>query len=256
MRWDCNTRSLSISRLPRSLVCVCLSSSSVLSAQLPVSYGRQIAPLFALYCTGCHGISNPSSNFRVTQFAALRAGGDIGDDIVPGRPDSSVLVHLIEGRRGPRQRMPQDSAPLSSSQIALVRRWISEGAHNDAAESPCFEMRIPNVSLSSSAPLEIGARILSPAFLTLILRSSLPSRDLYLEEASVNMPRERANIAGSGDWIHWRLVRQQDWPSFATLILRLQYSSDRLDGTVLSAITGGRSEQRVSNMSSWNCPPP
>jgi mono/diheme cytochrome c family protein len=239
MRSDWNT-------LLRLSIWIFLSCGSVFSAQAPVSYGRQIAPLFALYCAGCHGLSNPSSGLRVTQFAALRAGGDMGDDVVPGRPEASTLMHLIEGKRGPRQRMPQDSAPLTAAQIALIRRWISEGAKNDRAESPCFEMRITSVTLSSSAPLEVSARLAAPAFLTLAL---LPN--LYQEEASVNAPKERANIAAPGEWIRWRLVREQAWPFSATVTLRIQYSIGSLDGTVLTA--GEQSSRKLVRMS---CPPP
>jgi hypothetical protein len=210
-----------------------------------VSYGRQIAPLFALYCTGCHGLSNPSSGFRVTRFAALQTGGNMGDDIVPGHPEASVLMDFMEGKRGPRQRMPQDSAPLTSAQIELVRRWIQEGATNDGIELPCFELRIPNVALSSSAPLEVSARIAAPAFLTLAL-----SPTLYREEASVNAPKERANIAAPGEWIHWRLNREQGWPSSVEVTLRIQYSTGPLDGTVLTA--GDRSTRELVRMS---CPP-
>src|SRR4051812_29496074 len=106
MRSDCNI-------FARVWICIsvfCLNSSTM---QNHVSYGRQIAPLFALYCAGCHGLSNPSSGFRVTRFAALQTGGNMGDDIVPGHPEKSVLMDLIEGKRGPRQRMPQNSAPLT-----------------------------------------------------------------------------------------------------------------------------------------------
>ena len=100
----------------------------------------------------------------------------MGDDIVPGHPEASVLMDFIEGKRGPRQRMPQDSAPLTTAQIELVRRWIQEGATNDGIELPCFELRIPNVALSSSAPLEVSARIAAPAFLTLALSPTLYRR--------------------------------------------------------------------------------
>jgi hypothetical protein len=179
---------------------------------------------------------------RVTQFAALRAGGDMGDDIVPGHPEASALMDFIEGKRGPRQRMPQDSKPLTAFQIAVIRRWISEGAQNDRAELPCFEMRIPGVALSSSEPLEVSARLAAPAFLTLAL---LP--DLYQEEASVNAPKERANIAAPGEWIHWRLVREQDWPSSVTVTLRIQYSVGPLDGTLLTA--GKQSARKLVRMS-------
>jgi hypothetical protein len=244
MRSDCNT-------LLRLLICISLFFCSVLLGQPPVSYGRQVAPLLALYCAGCHGLSNPSSNYRVTQFAALRAGGNIGDDIVPGRPEASALMDFIEGKRGSRQRMPRDSAPLTKAQIALVRRWIKEGAKNDGAGSPCFEMRISGVTLSSSAPLEVSARIPAPAFLTLAL-----SRTLYQEEASVNVPKQAANIAAPGEWIHWRLVREQDWPSSVAVTLRIQYFTRPPDGTVLTVRTPGQAEQSVRKFVRMSCAPP
>lgn len=239
----------------RLLLYGCLFGLASIAGESPVSYGRQIAPLFALNCAGCHGLSNPSSNFRVTQFAALRAGGNIGDDIVPGHPETSALLDFLEGRRGASQRMPQNSAPLRPEQITLIRRWIREGAQNDGAKSSCFEMRVPAVALSSAAPLQIRARISSPAFLVLSLRAAAPVRDLYLEEASVNAPKEAANIAAPGEWIRWSLRRERDWPSSADVILRLHYSSRSLDGSVLTTKTGGAKEQRISEFIRSTCSP-
>ncbi|HEY6987075.1 MAG TPA: hypothetical protein VH369_01760 [Bryobacteraceae bacterium] len=154
-------------------------------------------------------------------------------------------MDFIEGKRGPRQRMPQDSRPLTAFQIALVRRWIKEGAKNDGAESPCFELRIPNVPLVSSKPLEISARVAAPAFLTLSL-----SHTLYQEEASVNSPKERANIAAPDEWIHWRLLREPRWPPSVDVALRIQYAIGPLNGSILTA--GERGARELISMS---CPP-
>ncbi|HTF67897.1 MAG TPA: c-type cytochrome domain-containing protein, partial [Edaphobacter sp.] len=66
-------------------------------SQSRVSYGREIAPIFALHCNGCHGGSTPSSQFRVSTYPGLRSGGGLGDDIVPEFPDRSMLVKFIEG---------------------------------------------------------------------------------------------------------------------------------------------------------------
>ena len=52
--------------------------------------------------------------------------------VVPGEPDSSYLVHKLEG--GPAivgQRMPLNGPYLTAGQIAVVRRWIEEGAANN-----------------------------------------------------------------------------------------------------------------------------
>lgn len=151
--------------------------------------------------------------------------------------------------------MPQDSAPLSANQIALMRRWIVEGADNDHALSPCYELTISNVPLSSAVALEIGARMSSPAFLTLTLRSATPSPDLDIEEGSVNAPRERANNAAPGEWIRWKLRKEQSWPTSASVILRIQYASGGVDGSVLTARLGNAPEQRSSNLSRFSCGP-
>src|SRR5437660_1797868 len=120
MRWDSNMWSRHI----RPRVCaplgICILCLNDLTGQTRVSYGTQIAPLLALRCTACHSVSNPSSNFRVTQYPALLAGGNIGEDVVPGKPDSSALIEFLEGRRGPRQQMPQGSRPLSESELELI----------------------------------------------------------------------------------------------------------------------------------------
>lgn len=220
----------------------------------PVSYGRQIAPIFAFHCAGCHGLSNPSSNLRVTRFASLRAGGDVGDEIVPGHPKRSVLMDFIEGKRGPGQRMPQNSSPLSPQQIALIGRWISEGAENDNAEAPCFDLLIRRVPLTSSEPVQIRARITAASLVIMTVRDSLSGRELYVDEGSVKLPREAANMAKPGEWISRKLTREEDWPSSISLDLRMQYASAIPRDSVLIAATHGH-EQRTSNLLRSVCGP-
>jgi mono/diheme cytochrome c family protein len=208
-----------------------------------ISYGRQVAPIFALHCAGCHGLSNPSSNLRVTRFEGLRAGGDIGDEIVPGHPEESVLMDFIEGKRGPGQRMPQNSPPLSAEQIAVIRQWIQEGAKNDAATGACFDLRLPHVLLGKNGPVEIRVRIAKSALASITLRDPVSKRDLYVDEASVNSPRDASNAAAPGEWIARTLLPQQNWPSSGSLNVRIQYSA-------------GAPDQSTSKLLRSDCTPP
>jgi hypothetical protein len=61
-----------------------------------------------------------------------REGGYVnlvgGRLVVPGRPDQSKLVYLLRGIEV--TRMPPD-APLPDADVALIERWILEGAAND-----------------------------------------------------------------------------------------------------------------------------
>ena len=48
--------------------------------------------------------------------------------IVPGKPESSLIVQLIKA--GDKEhRMPQKAGPMKAADIALIERWISEGAN-------------------------------------------------------------------------------------------------------------------------------
>lgn len=210
--------------------------------------------MLALYCDGCHGLSNPSSGFRVTTFAGLRQGGDVGDDVVPGDPDRSMLVQFLEGRRGRGQQMPQGSRPLSARQIVMIRDWIKQGAEDDHAASPCYEFYLPAIPIAAGKPIEISCRISAPAFLRLSLNEAGTRRALHVEEASVNSPKELANIAAPDDPIHWTIVREQDWPSLIDVTLRVRYVDGPMNRSFVSTRTGyGRRTTKSARLLS--CPP-
>jgi mono/diheme cytochrome c family protein len=104
-------------------------------AAAPVSYERDVLPILRTSCHGCHGPRRTSGGLEMTTFDNLLSGGESGlPAIVPGNPDESYLVQQITPEGG-RAAMPQRGRPLAATQIALIRRWIQEGAVNDAAAS-------------------------------------------------------------------------------------------------------------------------
>src|SRR5947208_2041722 len=90
----------------------------------PVSYSKQIAPIFATSCNACHGGASPQSLLSMTTYAALMKGGRRGKEIVAGVPAKSLLVQYIEGTKQP--RMPIGGA-LKPAEITVIRKWIAEG---------------------------------------------------------------------------------------------------------------------------------
>ncbi len=120
-----------------SVVCVtaflgtfCLGNSAW-ADDAPVSYHGQIRPLIQAHCQGCHQPAKASGDYIMTAFDGLLSGGESDSPaVVPGKPDESYLLELITPEDGSAE-MPQDGEPLSAEQVALVRRWITEGAKND-----------------------------------------------------------------------------------------------------------------------------
>ncbi len=96
----------------------------------PVSYYKQIRPIFQGVCHGCHQPAKAKGDFVMTDFASLLKGGEEGEAIIPGKPEESNLVKLITVHEG-KAEMPPKEEPLSETQLALISRWIAEGAKDD-----------------------------------------------------------------------------------------------------------------------------
>ncbi len=125
---------------------VTASDESTEPAEPPlVSYYQDIRPIFQANCHGCHQPAKSKGRFVMTQFARLLAGGDGGEPaIVPGAPDSSLLVELITPIDGEAE-MPDKGSPLKRAEIDLVRRWIAAGAIDDtpANAQPQYDLAHP-----------------------------------------------------------------------------------------------------------------
>ena len=51
--------------------------------------------------------------------------------VIPGDPDSSNLLWLLDWRASPELRMPHGKKQLSLYDRTMIRRWIMEGARNN-----------------------------------------------------------------------------------------------------------------------------
>ena len=100
----------------------------------PVSYFKKIRPIFQANCQGCHQPARAKGGYVMTDFAKMLDGGESVADglhaIVPKDPDHSLLLKQITPDQG-KAEMPPKKAPLAEPDLALIRRWIAEGATDD-----------------------------------------------------------------------------------------------------------------------------
>lgn len=108
--------------------------ATVCADEPSVDYASQIKPLLTKNCSGCHGAKQQQVGLRVDFAKGLLDGGDSGPAIVPGESAKSLLVHAITGTEGASQ-MPPEGDKLSAVDIALIRRWIDEGAKSPSDET-------------------------------------------------------------------------------------------------------------------------
>lgn len=130
----------------------------------PVSYYKKIRPIFQAQCQGCHQPAKAKGGYVMTDFAKLLAGGECVKDgqqaIIPKDPENSLLVKQITPQ-GDQAEMPPKKAPLHSTEIELIRKWIAEGAVDDTpanarqridAEHPPVYQRPPVVTSLAFSP--------------------------------------------------------------------------------------------------------
>jgi Protein of unknown function (DUF1553)/Protein of unknown function (DUF1549)/Planctomycete cytochrome C len=95
----------------------------------PLDFSHDIRPILNQNCASCHGgVRQKSGVSFIFREEALGVGKSGRRTIVPGDPDASELIARITSK-DPDVRMPYHAAPLPPEQIALLRRWIKEGAN-------------------------------------------------------------------------------------------------------------------------------
>ncbi len=101
--------------------------SQVCAAQ-EVDYLKQIKPLLEAKCYACHGVLKQEGELRLETKSLILKGGDSGAAMVPGDVDNSLILERITEE--PDSRMPPEGegAKLKTEEIALLRRWIKQGA--------------------------------------------------------------------------------------------------------------------------------
>ncbi|MEN8774805.1 MAG: DUF1549 domain-containing protein [Akkermansiaceae bacterium] len=101
----------------------------------PVSFYQEIRPIFQANCVGCHQPSKDNGDYVMTDFKRLLAGGEDAVAVVPGKPEESYLIEEITPDATGDAEMPKKDDPLHEIEIALIRRWIQEGAKDDTPEN-------------------------------------------------------------------------------------------------------------------------
>lgn len=97
---------------------------------VPVSFAKDLRPLLNANCNACHKPDKSKAELDMTTYPSLMKGSKKGAVVVPGDPKKSKLLALCSG---PEPEMPPEGEgkPLTKDQLALVERWISQGAKDD-----------------------------------------------------------------------------------------------------------------------------
>lgn len=105
-----------------------IGCSAVLVVAAPIDFVRDVRPIFEAHCYDCHSGDTRKSGLRLdVKSAAVKGGDRHGPDIRPGKPEESPLIHFVT-TDDEDEIMPPKGGPLSGEEIAILTRWIAEGA--------------------------------------------------------------------------------------------------------------------------------
>ena len=90
-------------------------------------FTRDVQPIFANRCQGCHGSAQQLSGLRLDQSEAALKGGYSGVVIVPGNSTDSKLIARVSSTKK-NFSMPPVGAPLTAAEVSTLRTWIDGGA--------------------------------------------------------------------------------------------------------------------------------
>ena len=93
-----------------------------------IDFARDVQPILRQQCVGCHGPSQQMNGLRLDRRRDAMRGGSAGGVVIrPGNGEISPLFLKISGTSLGTQMPP--TGALKAEQIAILKRWIDEGAN-------------------------------------------------------------------------------------------------------------------------------
>jgi mono/diheme cytochrome c family protein len=92
----------------------------------PVDFAKDVQPIFAESCYGCHGPKRQEAGLRFDLKEDALKGSENGPVIRPGKSAESVVIHAVSWAG--ELKMPKKGDRLSAEQVGILRAWIDQGA--------------------------------------------------------------------------------------------------------------------------------
>ena len=143
---------LCVKDIVRLMAMICLISLVVFPLQAQekrkANYQDDLTPIFRESCFGCHNADKTKGGLNLASYATMMQGGGSGAAIAPGDPDASYLYQLVTHQSEP--HMPLNSPKLPDEKLAIIRRFIEEGALENSGSKAAVKKEHSELKLSGS----------------------------------------------------------------------------------------------------------
>src|SRR5436305_2659189 len=132
----------------RTLVLSAIFAVAAQAAEGP-SFAKDVAPILATNCSGCHSAGVKMGKLDLGNFEELKRV------VVPGKSAESRLYLLIAGKSQP--AMPLGGKPLAEGEVSIVQRWIDAGAiPPKPGEAMPVSAAVPDIKPRTAVKPEVG----------------------------------------------------------------------------------------------------
>jgi mono/diheme cytochrome c family protein/DNA-binding beta-propeller fold protein YncE len=122
--------------LPGAVIALFIPAGVRAEEPAPVSYYKDVRPIFQQHCNGCHQPAKPMGGYVMTSHADLLKPGERGKPgVVPGKAAESYLVAQIRPHDNGKAEMPKNRDPLNPVQVKQITDWVAQGAKDDTPAS-------------------------------------------------------------------------------------------------------------------------
>lgn len=101
-----------------------------------VRYSAHVQRILNDKCVSCHGADSAKAGLRLDDWTSLMVGAEQGEAVVPFDASNSRMIEMVTQLAGGPHPLDVGEEALTSDEIQLLRRWITEGAQNDDGDVP------------------------------------------------------------------------------------------------------------------------
>jgi hypothetical protein len=118
-------------------VCFVVSCMAAATASAAVNFEQEILPFLTKKCIDCHKApfeengkkKEPKAGLRLDASWAIVKGSENGPVLTAGAPDKSAIYESVMLPKDDDGHMPPKGDDLTKEEIALLKKWIEEGAN-------------------------------------------------------------------------------------------------------------------------------
>ena len=107
-----------------------LSKDAIHAAKTsPVNFVAHVKPVLEAKCVMCHNRKALPGHMSLESRTQALRSGTLGTFIVPGHPESSLLIVNVKSAHQNISVMPAVGERLTKDEYAILTKWVQEGAH-------------------------------------------------------------------------------------------------------------------------------